>query len=434
MNDISYWLYNCLIDDGDMSEAKNIIMYHLDRLNFDKKSVNIEFNILTRVNNTIYPILKKEEDNKIKNPVLSCIIFLTDSELPFIITDIDSDKYKYKEFKNEDSVNIFFPKKNTHIIFNGNMCNGFIIPTSNNEDTTRSILINVWDKNVERNSENDKNEENPTEEKKIMEILPLYVTKLIWNNSLMKYNMYNKLLYIKKYTYEEMKPILELYNKKKSHNWYIIEKNEINLKNIFTKNNKEIEMNTKNRNSRFLQRFTIKQMLSSNTCNWLIEICQKDDTIWKINENELSLPKKYIDMMENNEMNSFTIKMLEAICDEVNKSYNINIQKSKVEISHVLLGKYDKNEFHDNLIMKADINHHISCEIMISKNDDNNDDKNDDNNNKKGQLMFEDGLGVILNQGDMVIYSNLISHNISEISKQNISVYKIIIYMKINED
>lgn len=237
--------------------------------------------------------------------------------------------------------------------------------------------------------------------------------------------MYNKLLYIKKYTYEEMNTIFELYNKNNSHNWYIIEKNEINLKNIFTNNNKEIEMNTKNRNGRFLQRFTIKQMLSSNTCNWLIEICQKDDTVWKINENELSLPKKYIDMMENNEMNSFTIKMLEAICDEVNKSYNINIQKSKVEISHVLLCKYDKNAFDDNLIMKSDINHHISCEIMIHK--------NDDKNNNECQLMFDDGLSVILNQGDMVIYSNLISHNINKISNQNISVYKIIIHMKINE-
>jgi hypothetical protein len=432
MNDISYWLYNCLIDDIDMSDAKNIIMYHLSRLHFDEKSVNVEFNILTPVNNTIYPIFKKDGDDKIIHPVLSCIVFLTDCEFPFIITNIDMDKYRYKEFKNEDSVNIFFPKKNTHIIFNGNMCNGFIIPKSNNECKTRSILINVWDKNVERNCENDiKNEENlskenPTKEKKIMEISPLYVTKLIWNNSLMNYNMYNKLLYMKKYTYEELNPIFELYNKDNSHNWYIIEKNKINLKNIFTKNNKEIEMNTKNRNSRFLQRFTIKQMLSSNTCNWLIEICQKDDTIWKINENELSLPKKYIDMMENNEMNSFTIKMLEAICDEVNKSYNINIQKSKIEISRVLLGKYEKNAFHDNLIMKADINHDISCEIMMSK--------NDDNNNNEGQLLFDDGLDVILNQGDMVIYSNLISHNISEISNQNISVYKIIIHMKINED
>ena len=56
------------------------------------------------------------------------------------------------------------------------------------------------------------------------------------------------------------------------------------------------------------------------------------------------------------------------------------------------------------------------------------------NNSREGQLMFNDGLHVILNQGDMVLYSNLTQHNINKISSENTVLYKIIIHMKINKD
>jgi hypothetical protein len=231
---------------------------------------------------------------------------------------------------------------------------------------------------------------------------------------------------MKKYKNEDITSILELYNKELHQNWYIIKKSEINLKNI----DLDTFQNTHNNNQpnikkRFLQRFTIKKLLSSNTCEWLINTATKNDM-------NLSSPPAQSDicMMENKEMNSFTRIMLETVCDEVNKSYNINnTLNRKIEITDVLLVKYDKNNTINNgLKMFSNTCHHITAEIMLSSLPDEN------NNSKEGQLMFKDGLSVILNQGDMVIYSNVTTNSIQKISSENTILFKIIIHMKINND
>jgi hypothetical protein len=433
MNNISYWLYNNNETDYDSkieNYISNIINYHIDRLHLhDKSQTNtIEVQILKNPENNIYPIFKKNE-TIFKYPILSCMVFLTDRDLPFVITEIDIDNYKYKEFKNQDTLNVIFPKKNTHVVFNGNTCNGFVIPkdtdtdtntNTNNENPINAILINVW------NNTETENTKPIIENTTTSEFIPLN-NQLIWTNDLLTYNMYNNLLYMKKYTHQDMNPILELYNNDAPQNWYVITKSEINLKNdeTFTNTNSK-NNNQPNIKNRFLQRFTIKKILSSNTCEWLINTATKNDMI-------LSSPpvQSHICMMENKEMNSFTRIMLETVCDEVNKSYNINnTLNGKIEITDVLLVEYDNNNTMNNgLKMYSNKDDHITAEIMLSTlaNENN-------NNNKDGQLMFEDGLSVILNQGDMVIYSNLIAHSIQKISSENTVLYKIIIHMKINND
>ena len=81
--------------------------------------------------------------------------------------------------------------------------------------------------------------------------------------------------------------------------------------------------------------------------------------------------------------------------------------------------------------MYSNTDHHITSEIMLSSFPDEN---NNNSNSKEGQLMFNDGLSVILNQGDMIIYSNLTEHNINKISNENTVLYRIIIHMKIKKD
>jgi len=427
MNNISYWLYNKIEPYTDTENyISNIINYHIQRLHLhDKSQTNtIEVQTLKNPENNIYPIFKKNEIT-FKYPTLSCMVFLTDSELPFVMTEIDIDNYKYKEFKNQDTLNVIFPKKNTHVVFNGNTCNGFIIPKDiNTENQINAMLINVWS-TVDTETENNK----PIKIENTMthEFIPLN-KQITWTNDFLTYNMLNNLLYMKKYTHKDMKPILELYNKDNMENWYIITKSEINLKknetftNTPTKNNGQYNLN-----NRFLQRFTIKKILSPNTCEWLINTATKNDT-------KLFHDQSYICMMENSELNSFTRTMLETVCDEVNKSYNINNQNNenntKIEIINVLLSKYDNNTTNNNglKMYSKNTNHHITIEIMLSSLEDEN------NNSKEGQLMFEDGLSVILNQGDMVIYSNLTTNSIQKISSENTVLYKIIIHMKIKND
>jgi len=429
MNTISYWLYNHTDNDTE-NYISNIINYHIERLNLQDKfhANNIEVQTLKNPDNKIYPIFKKNEiDKTIKYPILSCMVFLTDSELPFVITEIDIDNYKYKEFKNQDTLNVIFPKKNTHVVFNGNTCNGFVIPkdtNTNNDDRIHALVINVW----YSETGNTKLEMTRAIEKTITpEFIPLN-NQIIWSNDLLTYNMYNNLLYIKKYTHEDINNILELYDKDASQNWYVIRKSEINLKNVGTFTNSK-NNGQSNLNNRFLQRFTIKNFLSPNTCEWLMNPTTKNDT-------NLSSPhdESNICMMKNKEMNSFTRTMLETVCDEVNKSYNINnTLNSKIEITDVLLVKYDKNNTLNNgLKMYLNPGHHITAEIMLSSLTDI--EQNNNNNNKEGQLIFDDGLSLILNQGDMAIYSNSIAYSVNKISTENTILHKIIIHMKINND
>lgn len=419
MNNISYWLYNEKYDADVKSEKyiSNIINYHMERLNLHKQSPKntIEVEIVKNPDNNIYPIFKNNET--IMYPILSCMVFLSDSELPFVMTEIDVDNYKYKEFKNQDKINILFPKKNTHVVFNGNTCNGFVIPqdtniniNTNTENPINAILINVW----HSETENEKPMITRAIENTTSEFIPLN-KEIIWTNDFLTYNMFNNLLYMKKYTHQNMKPIFELYNRELPQNWYVIMKTEINVRNMD---------NNSNLNNRFLQRFNIKSFLSPNTCDWLIKTATKDDTYLSS-----SYYQSYICMMENKEMNSFTRTMLESVCDEINKSYNISeTNNAKIEITDVLLVKYDKNNTINNgLKMLSYTNHHITAEIMLSLLDEN-------NNNNEGQLIFNDGLNVTLNEGDMVIYSNLISHSVNKISSEDTILYKIIIHMKINKD
>jgi len=239
MNTISYWLYNDnKIETNSEKYTSNIINYHMERLHLHEKyhANTIEVQILKNPDNKIYPIFKKNETT-FKYPILSCMVFLTDSDLPFIVTEIDIDNYKYKEFKNQDTINVIFPKKNTHVIFHGNTCNGFIIPKdTNNENPMNAILINVW---VDTETEITKPIITTAIEDKITSEFILLNNQIIWTNDLFTYNMFNNLLYMKKYTHEDVKPILELYNNDAPQNWYVITKIEINLKNddIFTNAN-----------------------------------------------------------------------------------------------------------------------------------------------------------------------------------------------------
>jgi hypothetical protein len=441
MNTISYWLYNdSEIDSHSENYISNIINYHIERLNLhDQPSKNtLEVQILKNPDNKIYPIFKKKDTEKtIKYPILSCMVFLTDCELPFVITEIDIDSYKYKEFKKQDTLHVIFPKKNTHVVFHGSVCNGFIIPNSkdadiNDKNRINAIVINVWESETEITKPMITTEE--IENETTSEFIPLN-NQIIWTNDFLTYNMFNNLLYMKNYTHEDVNIILELYNKYLQQNWYVIKKSEINLKNVHLNTCENTYNNNRsNFNNRFLQRFHIKNFLSPNTCDWLINSAIKNDT-----NISFSHDQSYIHMMENNEIKSFTITMLETVCDEINKSYNINVENienntnnntnNKIEITDVLLVKYDNNNTKKNGIkMYSNTDHDITAEIMLSLLEHGN------NNSREGQLMFNDGLHVILNQGDMVIYSNLTQHNINKISSENTVLYKIIIHMKINKD
>ena len=146
----------------------DIAMFHFERLNIKyNKDINyIEFWYKNKVNlDNNFHFICDEYERKINNnhiyPLLSNIIYLNDNICPTIITNIDLEKYKYKEFDNENDITIIFPKKNKHISFDGSNSHGtYVLFEENRADDPRHLLsINLWNKkptNVEYYNSNEK--------------------------------------------------------------------------------------------------------------------------------------------------------------------------------------------------------------------------------------------------------------------------------------
>ena len=361
----------------------NIVNYHMNH-QMKISTYTTEYTVVNNPNNTIYPIYKKE-DNEIIYPLLSCMVFLTDSNIPFVMTDIDINNHKYKEFNLQTRINLIFPQKNTHVVFDSKKCNGFINTIDNTNNTSIiAISINVWKNDVESFNES------------------TIVFKSIQPNSIereniLNYHLFNTLLYKQKYTMNDVKTLMELSND--TYKWFLI------------KNKKLVKQNSVlNVNNKFMQRFHIKNFINENTCRFLLENMENE---WQRSDNK-TFPSTYIKIMNCKKLTEFSNSLLKTVCDEINKSYNI--EKVNSEITHALLCKYDK-ETTNELDMYSVNERNITVELMLSK------------NQNKHRVLFADELNTILEEGDLLIYSNVINHSISPIEDDSI-YYKIVLYIK----
>ena len=101
--------------------------YHFDCDEYSKKLIN---------------------NKKLIVPLLSCIVYMDNSKIPTIITNIDKDTYDTKNFKENNTFALSFPKYLKHITFDGgNNLHGMLNYNENdNIDNDRYILaINLWD-------------------------------------------------------------------------------------------------------------------------------------------------------------------------------------------------------------------------------------------------------------------------------------------------
>jgi hypothetical protein len=332
----------------------------------------------------MYPTYKKEVDDFIY-PLLSCMVFLTESNIPFVMTDIDINNHKYKEFKRQQQINVIFPQKNTHVVFDSKKCNGFINSIDNtNNNSIIAIEINVWKNEIDSFNK------------------PNIIFKSIQPNSIegeniLNYHLFDTLLYKKKYTMNDVKTLMEL--SRDTHKWFSIQNKKL------VKQNSVLNMNNK-----FMQRFHIKNFINENTCLFLLENMENE---WQNNDDK-TFPSTYIKLMNCNKLTEYSNSLLKTVCDEINKSYNI--EKVNSEITHALLCKYDKqttNEFD----MYSVNYRNITVELMLSK------------NQNKHRVLFADELNTILEEGDLLIYSNVINHSISPIEDDSI-YYKIVLYIR----
>ena len=143
LSKIKYSLYEKFIYDT--------AMFHFKRLNIEiTGSHYIEFWCKNKFDTHNLHVdcdeYQKKHNMKYIYPFLSCVTYLNDNQCPTIITNVDLECYKYKDFDNQTNIYLSIPKCNKQITFDGQFYHGSTHLKEPNCDPRYIIAINLWDK------------------------------------------------------------------------------------------------------------------------------------------------------------------------------------------------------------------------------------------------------------------------------------------------
>jgi hypothetical protein len=402
----------------------DISMFHFKRLNieYNLNTNYIEFCCKNIVDLNNYHFNCDEYERKMNNnfryPLLSSISYLNDSIYPTIITDIDLEKYKYKNFQNEKNITLIFPKKNKHITFDGDKRHGstLLFEEDNINKTRYIIAINLW--NIKpTNVEYYQKYQTTKVYCKQLQLLDIQrcndIENIIVVKDILNYDFFEKLFYknknvcnifsemLKQDFYENNKYIFKI---EEQNEEYQIEKKKKEKLFIDIENIKTIDNIVSN--NRFLQRFMLYNIYSQDTCNWIInesELYAKENGGWPINMNNnyhtTNIP---IDKIKS--IFKYVLGTMPNIMSKIYKYYCIP-ENIIINIHDLFIVKYEKDcqnklKIHTNESF-------ITFNIMLSSSKD----------YQGGGTEFIDGIQMFLEQGDVLIHSGYVKHEGLEVTK-----------------
>jgi hypothetical protein len=404
----------------------DVSMFHFNRLNIEYNSNThyIEFWCKNSVELNNFHFDCDEYEKKMENnyiyPLLSNIIYLNDSIYPTIITDVDLEKYKYKEFQNEKNITLVFPRKNKHITFDGSKRHGVTsIFEENNNEPRYIIAINLWDRkptNVEYYQKHEIIEKYIyNKQTQIVNIQPCnnVENKLIVKDML-NYDFFENLFYRNKKICCIFSDLLKIEVLENNKYFFKIE-NENNEKiDIEIIKNKKLLDDIENiktidnivRNNRFLQRFVLNNIYSQDTCNWIInesELYAKENGGWTTNRHN-NYPTTDIPVQNIKSIFKYVLSSLKNIMDKIFKFYCMSNNIS-MNIVDLFVVKYEKDA-QNKLEIHTD-GSFITFSIMLSSSKD----------YEGGGTEFNDGIQMFLEQGDVLIHSGYVKHSGLEVTK-----------------
>jgi hypothetical protein len=425
----------------------NIALFHFNRLNnnIDVNNNFIEFWWKTSPDTDNFHLDCDEYIKKTKckyiHPLLSCVIYFNNYNCPTIITDIDFENYKYKEFNDKNIIYMSFPRQGKHLTFDSKLFHGISnVFNDDNKSASRYMLaINLWNTkptNIDYYNSNNNNSNNSNNKNNIIIdntninnkinishcISDNLFKKITVDKNLINFNLFEKLLYKK-----EINLFLEFGK--------LINKDELLIDNItscikFVRNdNKEIEelenslknkygniiddineiMNTSSpiKYNRFLQRFYYNNIYSPDICKWIINECELyaiNNGGWTIKRHSnyptTDLPIEVVKPIFN-----FICESFKTISEKILTSYCLNNKKIHLNYKDVFVVKYKFNE-QSYLDLHTD-GSFLSFQILLSNN----------NDFKGGGTYFDDGIVMYPNQGDLIIHSSRIKHGGLPITK-----------------
>ena len=409
-------------------------IFHLSRLNIhDMKNHYVEFWCKSKFDTHALHV-DCDESLKMKGeydyPLLSCVTYLNDVPgCPTIITNVDMDSYKYKEFESQTELILSLPVHNKQITFDGSFFHGSTTLDDNQPMDERYIIaINFW-----KTKPNDVEYYKPNADIELDNRCQFVRDKPIINlredttdicsvnvcNDTINYHLFNDILYNKKadvcYRFNKF---IKTTTCNKSHTFKFILDNSIKedekhaeLKAKYggiMDDIRDIQYNDTNLkyNNRFLQRFSFPKIYSADMCRYIIDESEKYATHnggWTTKRHH-AYPTTDLPVNKISSIFGIILETLKTIMTKIHISYELPNDMT-IDVKDLFVVKY----YHDaqnNLEMHKD-GSTISFNILL----------NESSEFEGGGTKFDDGLTHRSQQGDLFIHSSRIDHSGLPITK-----------------
>ena len=435
----------------------DIVAFHFARLNIsDTENHFVEFWCKSKFDTHTLHLDCDEKLKKTKgeyeHPLLSCVTYLNDApNSPTVITNVDLECYKYKEFEEQTEIVLSLPVRNKQITFDGHFYHGSTTlaevdvhelgesDESGESDERESddryiIAINLWNKkpiDVEYYAPTataTATFQNDVSLITISAMTESNIGSINVSNDVINYNLFNDILYNKK------KEACHVFNKLiQKYRLDNTDKDENNTKNITTfrfsldnsikEKEKQVELKNKYgdimddfkaimdktidlKYNRFLQRFIYPNIYSSDVCNYIVGECERyasNNGGWTV-DRHIAYPTTDLPVDKIPSIFGLVLETLKTITKCISTSYGLD-DKMVINVNDLFVVKYS-HEAQNQLEMHCD-GSFLSFSILL----------NDVSEFEGGGTYFDDGLTCRLNKGEMLLHSSQIKHSGLPITK-----------------
>lgn len=395
-------------------------MFHFKRLNIEVTDSHfIEFWCKNKFDTHRLHVdcdeYQKKHNMKYIHPLLSCVTYLNDNQCPTIITNVDMECYKYKDFERQTNIYLSMPKCNKQITFDGQFFHGSTHLKQPNDEPRYIIAINLWDTmptNV--NYYNPVTDDTIIYNKDVKNFIIDYkddgIMTLNVNKNLINFDLFENLLYnTSDTTCYRFNQLLEgrntHFDSYKIQFDATIEKKEIELQlknkygDIIDDINEIMNDKIKLKYNRFLQRFCYNKIYTPDICNYIINECEKYATNnggWTIKRHD-NYPTTDLPVEKIPSIFGLVLETLNTVVKKVKKSFGLHDQMI-INVHDLFVVKYKDTE-QNHLKMHQD-GSFLSFNVLLS----------DTSDFEGGGTYFDDGLTSYLEQGDILIHSSRIKH------------------------
>jgi hypothetical protein len=356
-------------------------------------------------------------------PLLSCVTYLNDvSSCPTIITNVDMDCYKYKEFESQTELLLSLPMRNKQITFDGRFFHGSTTLFDSQDIQERYIIaINFWKTKPNEVKFYNVNNETNCNNKVILKREDPLITLREDNNAIcsvnvcsdtINYSLFNDILYNKKtdacYRFNEFiktnrvnghhtfKFILDHSIKEDKKHAELKNKYGVIMDDIREISNDKISL----KYNRFLQRFSFPKIYSPDMCRYIINECEqyaKHNGGWTTTRHH-KYPTTDLPVDKIPSIFGIILETLKTITSKISISYGLH-DDMVLDIKDLFVVKYS-HDAQNQLEMHTD-GSFISFNILL----------NESSEFEGGGTYFDDGLISRLEQGDILIHSSRIKHS-----------------------